>query len=286
MKAAIDRIDTLEATERYGTLIHFVRSVRVINVVATDYTVLMTALEALDVFSQPIPVAYGTMGDGTTKDKNLVLTERQISLVDNTTVDVKLTYEHALNDGQSLEETAFYGAIVGTVSTTIQEIETNIDGDGKPITVSHQWPTTDVDFGGPPQQTHVQGGTFKFFQAQRTLSFTGLRTTAYPDMMALKMVGALNNKPWYGEVARMWMCTKVEYTPFDIASGLAVGAGRYKMMFEFQHNPDTWDTTVYFEDARTGKPPTGLVAEMGYKKISKHKEVDFEDLMGVRVAGG
>lgn len=277
--ASIDSTTTLEAKEKYGTYIYLVRRMRVINLVDTDYQVLQSALTAAGV-----PV-NGSFLVGTTA-ANLVLTERNVKLVeeDKGSVDVDCVYEPALNEGQNIDA-PFYGLLVGEVQASLNEVESNVDGAGVPITVQYTYPTTDTE---QPGKTVVQGGVIKFFQAQKTQTFEGIKSINTPWLLAAHLVGGVNRSPWLGGTVAQWMCTKCSWRIWDNNPAVITGRNiiRFKFSFEFQFNPDTWDPTVVFIDSKTGLPPANLVAGQGYKRIQKHDRVDFEQALGSKLQGG
>ena len=131
------------------------------------------------------------------------------------------------------------------------------------------------DPGGTPPP---QGGEVHFFQAQRILKVRGIKSTNRPWLIANAIVGAVNRSSWQGEGPREWMCTNISWTLLD-----RWVSPRYWLLYEFQHNEDTWDPTAVFIDSRTGRPATELVAGTGYKTIQFARGVDFEAIVGTRI---
>lgn len=270
--ALMDLVKTLEAKERHGAITYLVRQVRVVGLTDADYSVLFSALTAAGV---PAP---GSLLIGVAA-ANLVLTERNVNLVDEdkSTVDVHLIYEHVLNEGQNLT-TPLNSLICGEVLATLNEVDSNVDLFGYPIVVQHTYPGTDEVF---PDQTKIQGGVVKFFQAQITQTFEGIRTTNNPWVLARTVAGSVNKVSWLGGAPAQWMCTKCSWRVHDFKDPI-----RFHFSFEFQFNPDTWDPEVFFIDERTGKPPKDLIPGTGSKRVPKHPRQDFERIMGARVQGG
>jgi hypothetical protein len=263
----IDRVDFLEAVERHGAVIRLVRVARVVGLTDTDYQTLQSALDEAG-----IPAAKAPL----TGFPDLVLTERNPKLVEKGVVDVTLVYERITDEGQDLTEPEA-GFVSMEVNSYIQQVKTNLDEDGNTITVSHTYPNDDANF---PGDTKTQAGEINYFAAHRTMTVTGLKTTSRPWVMAAKMVGAVNSGSWAGGAAHEWMCTGLRWTIHTIGPPVF-----YSISFEFQHNPDSWNPTVVFIDERTGKPPIGLVEDVGYKTIRKHREISFGSAMGVRLPG-
>jgi hypothetical protein len=267
--AHVDRIDTLSAQERNGVIVRLVRRARVTGLTNNDYRALFSALEAAG-----IPA----VGSSPTGAPNLQLVDRNPTIVEGepSSVDVDLVYEHAAGKNQALG-TPHYGTITYQVRAAVNQVESNTDVDGNPVTVSHTYPPEDPDFAG---QTKVQGGQFQFFQPQTCLTVRGIFTTRYPWLMERYLIGGINETDWAGRGPGEWMCTGFSWTPLDGQSS------KYEVEIEFQHNPGGWNPTVIFTDERTNRPPTGLVPGTGYKTVEKHRPVNFESVIGTRVQGG
>lgn len=268
----MDRAKILECVEKHGAIVRLVKQARVTGLTAADHLALFDALAA-----GGIPAAQTTLSG--TGALNLILTERIVRMVDEekTVADVDLVYEHALNDGQRLDA-PHYGVICGEFTATVNQSTTNLDGDGNQVTVRHRYPSLEEGETDFPDQTKEQGGEFSFFQPQVSFRFEGIRTTATPWLIARKVVGAINKTSWQGAGQHEWMCTSCSWKMTQ--------PSKFHMVFEFQHNPDTWNPTVVFIDERTGKPPIGLIEDVGVKYIRKHPEINFEALLGGRVQGG
>jgi len=274
--AYIDHISTLEAEERYGAMVRLVRVARVVGLTDTDYQVLQSALDASGV---------PTKGATLTGMANLVLTSRQTTVVDEDqgVVDVTLTYEHFLNEGQDIDDPPV-GVLVGEVRANISQVPTNKDAPGASgslITVEYEYPE-DYHKEDLQGQTVEQTGEIQVFQAQRTIFLQGIMEVDFPWQIALSLVSKVNKQAWSGGVAHSWMCTAVNWKIHDATSG----ANRYLFTFEFQHNLDTWDPQVVFIDENSGRPPAGLVEGTGKKTIEYHEEIDFNEIIGAKIQGG
>ncbi len=263
--AKVDRVDLLEAQERDGVVIRLVTRARVTGLTDTGVAALTSALA-----TPGIPQAEATLSGY----PQLVLRDRNPQVVeeDRTIVDIDLVYEHFDNEGQSFAA-PFTSAVVGQIRASVQQSSTNIDIFNKLITVEHTY--TDDQRKGKKE---TQGGTVQFLQAQRTISFTGIKVSVRPWLIANQLIGHLNELPWQGQAVHEWICTGVNWDILTVA-------GKHNMTFDFQHNPDTWNPTVIFIDDRDGKPPKDLVAGTGFKTIRKHPEVNFERIIGVRLQG-
>lgn len=136
------------------------------------------------------------------------------------------------------------------------------------ITVQHTFPADDATH---PNETIVQGGEIKFQQVQSNFRFSGIIDTATPWFIEGSLLGHINSVRWKGKDPYTWLCTEVHYEAL-------VPFVRYKFNFEFQHNPDTWLPIAVFIDERTKNPPPGLVEDVGWKKIHKQPEANFDSI--------
>lgn len=268
--AKIDHVSMLECSERFGIIEKLVRRARVIDLESTDYTVLMAALAAAGV-----PAAGARLSGA----PNVVLKERVVRLVqeDKTKCDVDLTYGLIADQGQSIDAPP-YGILVGKATTTMSQTTTNLDRDGNTIVLSHTYPSDDPDF---PGQTIEEGGEIQVQVPQDALSYQGIKTTFFPWLIRSSIKGRVNASAFAGGEPGQWLCTTADY---EIADGGA--PNRYYFTFAFEFNEDGWQPTAIFTDSRTGKPPVGLVPDVGYKTVNFYKEADFESIVGTRVQGG
>ncbi len=275
--AHIDRIDNLNCKERFGVISYLERLVHLSGIDSqVDFSILMEALNDAGV------PAYGSTLDNTnTGGESLVLTERQPVVIDKDKVDVKLIYEHLLNEGQNMNVPPA-GVLTGEVRANIQQITTNLDRTGNPVTVSHTFAVDDPDAGDYAGQTITQAGEFQVYVPQKTISLQGIKTTAYPWLIAEGLVGHINQYVWSRGAPHSWMCTAVCWKLCDSRAG----ANRYFFTIEFQHNGDTWNPFVVFINPKTGKPPVGLVANVGYKYVRKLPETNFDYALGAWIQGG
>lgn len=264
-----DSVKILKMTKRHGVVQTLVRQFIVEGLTDDDYEVLESALAVAGV------PAHGTSLGGSFA-ANLILVTHDVSLLeeDPGTVEVTLTYEIGK---QSINAPAF-GFLLGEVTASIQQTTTNKDIDGSQITVSHTYPANDEHF---PNQTKTQGGQIEYFEPQTSMRFSGIKLTRYPWLLARKLVGSINQRPWFGAGEHEWMCVSATWKPLNQQDNVS-----YEMSFEFQHRLDTWDSTAVFIDENTGRPPENLIDGTGIKTIRKHAEVDFEDVIGARMQGG
>lgn len=266
--AKIQRTDLLTSQELDGAIIRLVTRSRVIELSDTSLEVLNSALAAAG-----IPAA----GSSLTGYPNLILKERNTTLVDQSTVDVDLVYEPFYED-QDLD-IPITSVLSTSARANVQQITTNLDKDGNTITVEHTYPFDDPNF---PGETIEQGGEIQVFVPQRTISVRGVKDTTRPWLITNSIIGKINNAPWMGEGLHEWMCVTANW---ELLSAVPV-ANKYRMEFVFQHNAETWNPQVVFIDSETGKPPKDLVEGTGFKTIRSHEEVNFESILGLRLQAG
>lgn len=272
----VDRLDVLETKEKDGHLERLVLVAQVRNIEDTDYTALMTALNA-----GSVPQYGDHLNDVWSDiDYDMVVKERNVKMIDSTTARVEIIYlNEIINPPQDLDDPRS-GVVEGEVRCSVQQKTSNLDRDGNQITVTHTYPSDDPNH---PDETITQGGEIQYFEAQRSVFIQGKKATSAPWLIANIIVGSVNESAWSGEAARTWLCTSCNWKLLNIP---ASGTEEYLMSFEFQFDADTWDPTVVFIDDVTGKPPADLIEGTGYKTIEKLYSSDFDDLIGAPILGG
>lgn len=280
----IDHIETLSVTEDRGVVTGLSRKVRVEfsateRAAAPGFDIASAALTACDT-TTPSLAAMSIISSPVSPPSDrwgaLTLVKRSAGLVDKDPgfVDVTLEYQH-LTAGANQEFVPNFGApsgvIFGKGKTSIVEKTSNfyypygVKTNGKtPIVVSHKYPYWDTSVSATSfdpnfPRTVFQGGEISIPFPQSNFGFSAIVTTNNPGAIEDALVAAINLKPWVGRPALTWICSEVTWEinnpmgnsgkpfPFD--------ATDYRMSFEFQYNFDTWNPTVVFNDARTGRPP-------------------------------
>ena len=208
-----------------------------------------------------------TLGDVPAIDDNLRLVERKAEVLqsDNTVAQVTLVY-------RSIAEAKI--AFVFEFEAAVSSMQTPFTVLGQQITVQHTYPQTDQDFGG---QTIVQGGTVDVLRPEAIARASGLLDVDQPDAVVTRWIGKINSDSWFGFGYGRWLCASVNYDPIDFRSS----PKRYRFNFEFQLGYDNWNDIVRFTDPRSGEPPPGLVAGVGYKRPVTYLAMDFNDLFAV-----
>ena len=276
----IDRVDTLNFTEKLGVIRTMTRKVRVIldpSTRPTDFTALSQALKVC-------PAVWSTLANE--GYAALVLVERSPSVAEGepSCIDVILKYEHIL-DGPNqilsgnLTNQAVFGnnkpALYSKGRSSVVEKTTNFYypyGDtSQPrilIQVGHEF--TKGDQGLPSLIINNQTNPYSSFQGgevsipfpQENFSVSGVVATFDPHSIARMFVGKISDRMWIGKPANTWLCTEAKWEVIDPVGRPGPGGGKipiYKFDMEFQYNIDTWNPTVVFNDQRTGRPPHDVV---------------------------
>lgn len=287
-KAKITTLKLLSARERNGVIVQMRMQAIVVDLEDTDYKMLSTALTTAGV-----PEAGSFLDD---KFQSLILVERNPAINENDSgsATVELVYETVLpSDNQDLDAGDSHGIVYGKMSASIHQKTTNLlypDGDRtKPretIQVGHTYPIDDPRFKGIYKE---QGGVITIHQPQKNFKFGGWKNTSSPWLVASALIGKVNSDIWMGEGARQWMIISVTWELMGTQT--LDDSPRYKMTFEVQHNPDTWDSDVVFIDERNHKPPIGLKQEginqavagkeFGIRTIKYQKSISYSDTFAV-----
>lgn len=274
-KVYIDCIDTLEMKEKWGSLASVTRVARVLGLTGVTWETMYQVLDAAGVPKK------GTYLDS--RNPQIVLTDRDVKMIDKDKADVTLSYGPFNDKGQAL----FYGTgsltnrnIAGKMTTSVTQKETNLyrpNGTGaqKPIQLQHTYPDDDPDYGG---QTIQQSGLVQVQLPQRTFTIEGVKQVVAPWEMAERLIRATNNSTWLGQPAGTWMCTEVMWEFREYAN--------YFMAFTFQHEEDGWDPTAVFIDDRTNRPPEGVSVNDGsIFTVPYFRRVSFVNELGFFVIG-
>jgi len=266
--AKVERVSLLEAQELDGGIRRLVTQTRIVGLTDAGLAVLTTALGL-------VPAA----GSALAGFPDLILRERNPKLVEEEpgVVDVDLVYEHHTAGGQAITAPVT-GSMVVRASARVQQTKTNKDIFGDTISLSHTYPSSDK---GRPGETFTQGGEVDYFRVMRSFVVEGVRVTNNAWLIANSIIGKINQTAWSGGEIHEWMCVGVEWSLIQLAGA----SSRYTFRFELQHNPDTWNPQVVFIDDRTGKPPTGLIQDVGFKTVRILAEADFESVIGGRIQG-
>ena len=83
----------------------------------------------------------------------------------------------------------------------------------------------------------------------------------------------INETAWNNGSAEAWLCTQALPEPLDIRAG--VDNHKYIFHFAFAYNELGWQPDVFYRDPATGRPPKGLVPDVGFKTVTWYETRDF-----------
>lgn len=149
--------------------------------------------------------------------------------------------------------------------------KTQFDVDGNQIVLSYTY-TSGTRAGHTVQQAGEVDldyvlGTAKGARREQLTALQALeKSMAY--------AGTVNDFPWLGYPARTWRCMPILYSDPD-------DKGTLLARYEFVYKPQTWDVTAVYVDPDSGRPPTDLVKNIGYKTVQVLPTSDFNSLNAV-----
>ena len=250
-EVSIDIIEDARLREENGIVVEVVR-VAIIKDVALPPTpkdyILKSALATLGIPAHGASHPFHT---------GLFVRRREVTAMGHAIARVMLFYERD-DVGQPAGDTVLISG-----GTAVEQIETALDRAGNQITVTH---------GGIPQ-----GGEIHPFEARDSITLTWTEQSAAPGALTRAYTNKVNTGPWQFDgfaAARTWHVA--EFT-FELADGKRVPP-LYRMQASFRHNDDGIDPQIVYIDPETGRPPAGLVANVGYKTIQWYDAVDFDNI--------
>ena len=299
-------IHGLECQESCGSVRSLVFSY-IVNATLSEGETVGEFVEAILRYcpSEGAPAMWGTLLGSGNSLKNLVCTERTLSMIEGqpNLYELKCTFM-PIFDAIGLPKTSltdtnwkqmlagvFTAAGVGTEafwvfksSGALGSTETSryplsaVDpttltaqvGD-QPIVVWHTYPSGDPDY---PGRTVYQGAKVTMSYATSEFEAVGLVRGA-SQLNLLQSVGPnyVNRDAWMGGLARTWCITSMEIEPFDYQTDAVNHT--YRVRLRFQHDPFGWDTYAVFTDPRTGQPPQDLVYGEGIQRVVLHPAAYF-----------
>lgn len=162
------------------------------------------------------------------------------------------------------------GKPVITGRASLQQITTENDANSDPITVSYTFPADDPDW---PSETKVQRGTIQVLEPRPAFVIPRIEETDEPGALAMQWIGYLNSDTWNNAGPRRWMCIDVPFEPID----LTTNPQKWLLAYQFERAQISHDPDAVFIDPRTGRPPSDLVAGVGYKTIAYNPERSFNE---------
>lgn len=247
----VDTITDLACKEEDGAIRWLKREFLVAGLTDGDSGILGTALGS---------TAIPSYGDAATDYPNLIAVRRNAAILHKDKVRVEVEYE-AKGDSHS----AFWWRGSGT----LRQKQSQVDGTGAAVTVSHTFPSDDPDYGGQGAQT--QGGDVTVSVPGYELTARGVVSRYVPEALAMAWETTVNLYYWRGGPPRTWCCVNVEHEPHDMGTT----PPKWMFTFSFQYDPDGWDPVAAYVDPRTGRPPANLIEGVGIKRVEWHRAIDF-----------
>lgn len=234
----------------------------------TDYEKVFEALTATG-----IPVEGDSIISVHAGASNLRAVRREAAIMESGHVEVLVHYE---TFGERRRVSDF------ETSATLQQISTEKDRFGNPLSVSHTYPDDDPQYGletdfNPSTDTpkaFIEGGSISVQQPVTTSNIELILGADFPLHFQRFWMGAVNSRSWAGEPAFTWLVTNFAYRHHDISKSPV----EYVFNIEVTHNPQGWTPTIIAIDPRTGRPPDGVVAGVGLVNVAFYRELSFQGL--------
>lgn len=297
-----DTLTDISCTERHGTIVSLQRECLVTGLTAgvsadTWLAEIYTALDSAGLTASSTLSATGM--------SNLILTERNPSMADQTAARVRLVYQHFANDGADIETLTFGGLAVVSCRSTIRYREvstypahyTDTDLRDKAITVRHVYPDGEdthewdgdtwdfTDDTGDTMPAHellpgreiTQAAKVQIPVVGEVLTIAGLLATNSPRAMQYRYAGKLNSATWFSHPQYYWKCLRADWTAWDVSTS----PDTYKWVFEFEYTGEDQRALAEFIDKATGRVPEAILDGVGRKRLDYPETVDFNDLIRV-----
>lgn len=163
------------------------------------------------------------------------------------------------------------------VTTTLNQLTTNLNAAGTLMTVEYKLPETPDR---PISETVTQVGEASVMVPTTSVNYMR-REPKNPLAKARLYVGKTNSIPVFGDAARNWLCTGLGGPSDD-------GGLSFNVTYSFQRGEPHeiagrevapgWDAVIVFIDPATGKPPADLVVGIGIKTEVMYKSINFWNL--------
>ncbi len=247
------------ATKRHGAFVALTRYALVSGLVNTDPRALKEAIDAIETAGYTMGSSLNAAGM-----ENLVLVSVSPKILKDSPTDAIATLEYA-----AAAEAEVDFLMSGTSSLT--QVSSERDVAGNQITVSHTFPEDDPDFAN---LTLTQGVEINVMYPTTTLRGIRYLDTEFPHHISHRWVGYVNEAVWGGVPIGCALCTRADFHLHD-KSGSTL---QWKFTFEFMIDLLGHQPNVVFQDARTGRPPPGLVWLSGYRTVPWYLYQDFNTL--------
>ena len=164
-------------------------------------------------------------------------------------VDVTLRpWEQELSDPTSPNYRVF--------NASLDQIQSEVDVNGKPVEVGWNYPVTDPDYGDQDQPV-IQGGSVSIPRAVFRHGKTKLVKTHWPEAYGFIM-GMTNLTTWMGHLPGYVRCESVVPVPRCAKPENPYDPPTWAIQFTFAVNYSPWSYTLCAHiDPRTGKRPEG-----------------------------
>jgi len=208
--------------------------------------VLVNALNHVDVPQPGAALALGV--------PNVRVESRTPKVVgqDGSTYTVRIDVAYRLQRPSSEAQYSLRGG------ATLNQITTQTDRDGNPITLGYDGDTVRAEVTVPVVANHF--------------SREIIEATDDPDDLIAEWINHVNENIWHGGDPGEWLCSHIEYELIDRLAS----PKRYRFVYEFERNPDGHLYTVVWKDSE-GNIPIDVVEGEGIKDIPWHPERKFSD---------
>lgn len=240
-------VDNLSVSEVAGQIVEYRRVLYVRNIAATNHPAAMT--EVLTAAGMP-DVGHTVTING----DDVVLEEREVTIDRDRSASVVCTYRR-----QETTQPTYRGG------TALEQVTSELDRDGNQITVE--------DSNGI-----IQGGEINVLSPQSTLVAEVIESTNIPGTLSSQWAGYVNELAWNGGQPGQWLCESADFEPVDMTA--IPKKWRFTYVFRRKRASETdlepaHQPSVYFVDPETNRPPDGLVADVGYKRVNWYPAREF-----------
>ena len=269
MPVTFENVFDVSATWENGRLVRLRRA---------GYVEGLTSTDPADYVEEILDSGALPSGTVTISGSTLYLLNYEINLNDDSGIgDARIDVIYDRGEGSSENQPGQTPTLRG--GSSLKQVETAVDRDGLPITVSYTWPedskTVYPNGEDKAGTTETTGGRISVLRPMSSVTGTIRVSTSSPGALAQAYSGHVNSTNWQGGVPRTWMCTEVGFRLIDDTQSPPI----YELSFSFEYDENTWDdeTTVRFIDPSTGEPPDDIEEGNGLKQIQYYPEKDFNE---------
>jgi len=222
-------------------------------------TTAAEAWAAVDAQTGGLLPDYGAVLDAT-NFPNLMMDHLDVTAIDPANVDVTVhygRYNTSLNGGID------NSPVIYSPLQSLKQINTERDPDGNAITVSYT--------GSEGQGPQTQWGEISVLDSEVGFSLDIAITTEQPTTIMTLWGNAVNSAIWNGYGPGTWLCRRCTFRPLSVVAG----SNKHAFTFEFVHDHSGWQPWVFWRDAHSGRSPSDLTLDTGYKEIPWHLAIDF-----------